>query len=455
MVVADRSALGGDGALIEVNHYTGTQRPLSYNAISSPGLFKDPTGVALDRQGRLLVADPEAFGGSGGVIRVDPSTGQQTGLSSNAISSQGLFKDPVGIAVTASGSLLVADPGASGGRGAVIAVDPANGQQSLVSDNLVSSPGLFANPSGIAVERDGTILVADPDSPAPASGTDGAIIAVDPVTGAQRLVTNNDASQADLFGDPLGIAIETPGTLLVANASPTPAANGVVLVNRSSGQQYGLATEGMFTTPTGIAEDLDGRAVVADSGAFGGTGGVIRVDPATGTQVAISGNPNSPGALFVDPTGILVTPPTCLGRYATIVGTEGADVLTGTPGSDVIAGRGGNDIIDGEGGSDVICGAGGRDRLMGRDGRDRFLAGNGADLIRAGNGADRCKGQGGSDEIDGGRGNDRLYGARNRDDLAGGKGRDLLDGGPGRDRLRGGPGRDRLNGGPGRDRLQQ
>lgn len=456
IVVADPNAFGGDGGLIDIHPGTGAQTAISNNAISSQQLFRDPTGVAFDpNNGTLIVADPNAFGGSGGLIRVDPATGQQTPLSSNAISSPGLFEDPVGVAETPSGILLVADSAAYGGDGAIFSVDPGTGQQSLVSNNSRSPTAMFRSPTGIAVEQSGEILVADPDSPAPVSGTKGAIIAVDPASGAQKLITNNDTSTAGLFEDPSGLAIETPGTLLVANTAATPGSDGVILVNRDSGQQYGLSTDGNFVSPTGIAMDLDGNAVVADRSAFGGGGGVIRVDPVTGAQSPVSGNPNTPDALLVAPSGITVVPPICLGRYATIVGTQGADALTGTAGDDVIDARGGNDIVDGEGGSDRICGDDGRDRLVGHDGADRIQGGPGADVILAGNGADVVQGQGGNDQIDGGKGNDRLYGGPGRDFLVGGKGRDLLSGGPGRDRLRGGPGRDRLRGGPGKNKLQQ
>lgn len=90
----------------------------------------------------------------------------------------------------------------------------------------------------------------------------------------------------------------------------------------------------------------------------------------------------------------------CRGRRATIVGTDGPDVLRGTSGNDVIAAGAGNDRIVGRGGNDLIC------------------AGPGDDVVR------------------GGRGNDRLYGQAGNDVLAGNKGRDDLIGGPGRDRLR-------------------
>jgi sugar lactone lactonase YvrE len=454
IVVADPNAFGGDGGLIDLNPERGTQTVLSNNAVSGQQLFRDPTGVALDPEGTIIVADPNAFGGSGGLIRVDPESGQQTPLLSNSISFPGLFADPVGVAIASSGSLLVSDASARG-SGAVIGVDPETGQQSLVSDNAISPANLFAKPTGIAIERSGTILVADPGSPAPLSASTGAIVAVDPASGAQKVVTSNDTSQADLLADPMGVAIETPGTLLVANTSANPVSNGVILVNRSSGQQYALATGGGFTAPSGIAVDLDGKALVADSTAFGGRGGVIRVDPTTGVTGTVSGDPNSPDALFVDPQGLMVAPPSCLGRYATIVGTEGADALTGTPGPDVISARGGDDIVDGKAGSDLICGDEGRDRLIGRDGRDRILGGSGADVILSGDGADRASGQLGNDKVDAGRGNDMVYGQQKRDNLVGGKGNDLLKGGPGRDRLSGGPGHDRLRGGPGRDKQKQ
>jgi Ca2+-binding RTX toxin-like protein len=453
IVVADPNAFGGEGGLIAVNPQTGAQSILSNAQTSVQDLYRDPTGVAFSPDGSFIVADPAAFGGSGGLIRVDPNTGQQAPLSSNEISSVDLFEDPVGVAVAPSGALMVADAGAAGGGGAVIAVDPTSGQQALVSSNAISALDYFVDPFGIAVERSGAVLIADPETPAPVSGTEGAIVAVDPLNGAQRLVTSNDGSQSDLFSDPRGIAIETPGTLLTANTAADPMATGVVLVSRFSGQQYGLATDGNFTQPTGITMDLDGRALVADAAAFGGNGGLIRVDTVTGGMTTVTGA--SPGGLFVDPSGVSVVPPTCQGRYATISGTASADALTGTTGPDVIAGRGGDDIVNGEGGADLICGEEGRDRLIGEDGRDRVVGGDGGDVVLGKNGRDFVQGERGNDKIDGGRGNDRIFGQQRRDNLVGGKGRDRLSGGPARDKLTGGPGRDRLRGGPGRDKQKQ
>lgn len=106
---------------------------------------------------------------------------------------------------------------------------------------------------------------------------------------------------------------------------------------------------------------------------------------------------------------------TCRGKVATIVGTQGPDVLVGTNGRDIIAGLGGDDVIRGLGGHDLICAGRGADRVKGNQGRDRLY------------------GNAGPDKLFGGKGPDKLYGGVSDDWLKGQKGNDSFDGGPGTD----------------------
>lgn len=167
-------------------------------------------------------------------------------------------------------------------------------------------------------------------------------------------------------------------------------------------------------------------------------------------------------------------PPTCFGREATIVGTDGDDTIVGTPRTDVIVGRDGVDHIRGRGGRDYICGESNGppptpgdspsfEHLGGGPGNDRISGGPGFDIVSGGPGADRIR-LGGNpfflpcDDPDdcvplvdagfGGDGDDVLRGGAGLDDLDGGRGADLLDGGSGDDGLLGGRGDDVLNGGP-------
>jgi len=96
----------------------------------------------------------------------------------------------------------------------------------------------------------------------------------------------------------------------------------------------------------------------------------------------------------------------CLGEAATIVGTNGADILVGTAGTDVISGRGGDDVIRGLGGDDVICGGNGDDRLLGGGGDDRMLGGGGQDTLVGRWGDDWLGGGAGTDVANGGGGTD-------------------------------------------------
>jgi len=126
--------------------------------------------------------------------------------------------------------------------------------------------------------------------------------------------------------------------------------------------------------------------------------------------------------------------PLCHGARATIIGSEGDDVLQGTPERDVIWGGGGDDKIFGSLGNDVICGGPGPDLIHG---------GRGNDLVDGGPGDyDRVYGDLGDDKLMGGPGD--------HDQVSGGLGIDTLNGGPGDDDLVDGDyGYDRMDGGPG------
>jgi Ca2+-binding RTX toxin-like protein len=174
----------------------------------------------------------------------------------------------------------------------------------------------------------------------------------------------------------------------------------------------------------------------------------------------------------------------CNGVRATIVGTEGDDVIQGTPGRDVIVGLGGNDEIHGRGQDDLICGGPGDDFILGEGGNDTLLGGEGHDILDGGLGNDTldggaddrdgaaffdetgpvtaslatgtASGQGSDtftnmEELHGGNYSDTFIGDAANNSLFGNGGNDSLSGGDGDDLLSGGPGDDAMDGGNGED----
>ncbi len=118
---------------------------------------------------------------------------------------------------------------------------------------------------------------------------------------------------------------------------------------------------------------------------------------------------------------------TCFGKLATIVGTNGPEVLNGTPGKDVIYARNGNDVINGGGGGDRICAGGGDDEVHGGGGKDKINGQAGDDTLNGDGKGDTIKGGGGDDILNGGKGGDKLTGNGGFDTANGGAGADTCN----------------------------
>ena len=231
IVVADNGAVAGRGKVIRVDPVTGAQ-----TIVSTGGLFVRPFDIAVEASGDLLVVD--AFASArGGVIRVDPGTGTQTMLSIGEIQASTTPLRAVGIALETDGHILVAEQGLGGAvAGRVVRIHRASGARTVVS-----SGGAFVSPIGIAVEAGGTIVVAD----ANAFGSpddlvnDGGVIRVDSVTGTQTKVSSGGG-----FVSPRGIAVEAGGGILVTDGEAFGGVGGVICVDPATGSHTTLVSGG-------------------------------------------------------------------------------------------------------------------------------------------------------------------------------------------------------------------
>lgn len=221
------STAGEPPRIVRVNSLTGSVR-----TISQGQFFRAPNSVAQEKTGSIVVTDHELRA----VLRID-SRGNQSVLSAN-----GHFVAPLSLAVAANGDIFVADSAAFGGGGGIIKVDPVTGQQTVIS-----SGGQFYDPTGIALDRNGNIFIADPAGVAHQGGGPGRIIRVDSMIGTQTVI-----SSANLLVDPWGITIADNGLIYVADPVGFSASARVVSVDPATGAQQ-IVPSGPLSGPTAIA----------------------------------------------------------------------------------------------------------------------------------------------------------------------------------------------------------
>lgn len=290
-VVFVESGLTGPGQLDRVRPDTGAVKTVSDNARSvaagGEADFSFPIGVTIRANGAVMVSDRDAFG-TGGVIRVNPDTGAQHAVSSNAISiaagGTAEFAEPGGLALLDK-QLYVADFGAPA---KVIRVSPTTGMELVTSDEkLVHPDGIAADPSSDA------LLIADAD----AFGGSGGVIRVKPSTTSQRKVSGGGK-----FDTPSGVALGSGGNLFVSDQEAFGGGGGVIRVDASTGAQRKVSAGDMFADPFGIGREPDGTLMVSDTnGSNIGAGTILRVNPQTGNQHLLAGG-------FDNPLGVTVAP---------------------------------------------------------------------------------------------------------------------------------------------------
>jgi DNA-binding beta-propeller fold protein YncE len=294
-VIYTANSFASGAVILRTDPASGSLVEVSRNGPQG-SLFQRPYDLAVEPDGNLVVADlgvPNRKDGA--IIRVDPLTGRQS-----LVSSGGEFFDPAGIAIGPDGQLYVADNRAPDNDGAVLRVDPHTGAQTVVTER---SDDLGFNeldlPFGIAVERDGKLVVTNRFSPGliplPCSAL-GNVVRVDPVTGLQQEIGN-----AGDIAWPLGVAVAADGGIVVANECPSH--GGLIRLDPLGGNQTELTPNGpqdVLVTPERIAFDPAGALVVSDfSLGPDGDGGIVRVDPQTGNQTLVRA-----GELFNHPLGI-------------------------------------------------------------------------------------------------------------------------------------------------------
>lgn len=322
----------------QVNLTTSTTAPTLANLGAAAGIAFGPYGdlwVADTSNNRLLEFPAPFSSGESAAIVI----GQTTFNDRNASGGASGLLAPWSIAYAPDGDLWVTDAGHNRVLGYFppfttgMAANVVLGQPNFTATSAGTSAQGLSFPTGVATDPAGNVYVADSGNnrvlefPFPQRLNEIASA----VLGQATFTTNSPGTSPQALTDPIGLAVDTNGTLYVADtgnnrvlAFPTPivtneAATGVLGQTNfySAGAGSG---PGALNGPTGLAVDLYGLLWVADSGnnrdvrfalpvvdgapalSVLGQRGFARTSPAT-TAAGLRG----PVGLFVDTTGGLWT----------------------------------------------------------------------------------------------------------------------------------------------------
>ncbi len=255
------------------------------------------TEMAIDADGDVLVVEFDS------IVRIDPATGAQSTVASG-LRPVGTNLFAGGIAIERNGNLLVTLQDNSFPNkttpGRILRVDPSNGTHTtLASDNLL---GVL---QGIAVDDNGDILVVTQELSVP--GPPAGIVRVDPATGAQSNLSTGSA-----YDLPAGIVLDTDGTILVSDYG---SAERILRVDPGDVDPMPVVVTsgGLFNVPFGLDVESDGHVVVGNID----SARVVRVDPGTGQQSLVNAPGNFDVPLFPRVLTYLVKNGKPLGRLTT------------------------------------------------------------------------------------------------------------------------------------------
>jgi sugar lactone lactonase YvrE len=289
------------GSVISTVAGTGTSGIGGDNGPATGALFSGPTGVAVDSNGNLYIADAlnrriRKVSSTGVIVTV---AGGGTSLGENVSATKAQLGSSLGIAVDSAGILYIADTDNNRIRkvsAGLIATVVGNGTRGFSGDNGPATGARLALPSGIALDSAGNLYIADTDNNRVREVSNGVITTV--AGGRASLGDNGPATGAQL-NSPTGVAVDSAGNLYIAdfgdsrirkvsNATITTIAGNAT---PGFGGDNGPAASAQLANPYGLAIDPAGNLYIADS-----SNNLIRkVSNGVVTTVAGNGTPGFSG----------------------------------------------------------------------------------------------------------------------------------------------------------------
>lgn len=256
-----------------VSTLAGSGSPAFANGIGVAASFNKPSGIAVDSSGTVYVADYlnnriRKISLSGDVTTL---AGSGSPAFADGVGSSASFKYPSGLAINSNGIIYVADYYNHRIRAISVSgtVTTLAGSGSLSFADGVGSAASFQYPSGISVDSNGIVYVADYYNHRIRKITSSGNVTTLAGSGVAQFADGAGSSAS--FNGPFGVAVDFEGTVYVADINNNrirkiSVSGNVSTLAGSGGAIFadGLALAASFNKPSGVAVDSSGSVFVAD-----------------------------------------------------------------------------------------------------------------------------------------------------------------------------------------------
>ena len=245
-----------------------------------------PSGVALDGKGNIFLSDRSnnriRVIDSSGKIRTYAGSGKDGFRGDNGSALKASIDSPFGIALDRKGNLYIADRRNNRVRKVnaqgIITTVAGDGGYFMMGDNGPAYRASIAGPTGVVVDDQGTLYIADRENNRIRAVDSQGMISTVVGTGQQDYNGDSEVARDTNLHLPFGVALNPDGKLLVIDRSnyrirsidlkrgtvKTIAGNG----NKMFAGDGGPATGATLSFPHGIAVDKNDNVLISDKGNY-------------------------------------------------------------------------------------------------------------------------------------------------------------------------------------------
>lgn len=261
---------------------TGLSSPPNNNGPALQANLDYPVGIARDAAGSLYISDMMSHSirriSSAGIITAFAGTGTAAFAGDGGPADSARLSSPHAVVTDALGKLWIADTGNNRirkiGANDTIATVAGTGTSSFAGDGGPAIGAQFNKPSGMAMDKSGSLYIADAANHRVRKITQAGTVSTIAGSGTQGFSGDGGSALTASLNQPSSIAFDTTGNLFIADAGNNRIrkvdTGGTISTVAGTGiagyaGDGGPALSAKLNFPAGIAVDKSGNIFIADT----------------------------------------------------------------------------------------------------------------------------------------------------------------------------------------------